>query len=69
MSRMISLKLTFAGPARTVFTDDDCYFSEFSAIIDVIDGKADRAAILSTFQDAADTYKLVRCQTTPKSFR
>lgn len=33
--------------------------SEFSAIIDVIDGKADKSAILSPYEDAVETYKLV----------
>ena len=28
-------------------------------MIDVMDGKADRSAILSTFDDAAETYKFV----------
>ncbi|WVR07063.1 hypothetical protein IAU60_004102 [Kwoniella sp. DSM 27419] len=43
---------------RTVFTDDDCYLSEFSAIIDVIDGTADASVILSSYEDAIESYKL-----------
>ncbi len=51
--------------ARKVFTDDDCYLSEFSALIDVMDGKADSSTILSTFHDAAETYKFVSIDGTP----
>ncbi|WWD17283.1 hypothetical protein CI109_101723 [Kwoniella shandongensis] len=42
----------------TVFTDDDCYYSEVSNLIDVIDGKADKSIILSSYEDAIESYKL-----------
>lgn len=38
---------------------DDCYLSEISALVDVIDGKAPQSAILSTYADALESYKLV----------
>lgn len=38
---------------------DDCYLGEFSTLIDVIDGKTDRSAILSSYDDALESYKLV----------
>ncbi|OCF36826.1 hypothetical protein I316_01422 [Kwoniella heveanensis BCC8398] len=43
---------------KTVFTDDDCYLSEVEAIINVVDGKADRSVILSPYEDAIQTYEL-----------
>ncbi|WVF71483.1 hypothetical protein IAT40_006289 [Kwoniella sp. CBS 6097] len=43
---------------KTVFTDDDCYLSEVEAIIDVVDGKADKSVILSSYEDAIQTYEL-----------
>lgn len=47
-----------AEEVKTVFTGDDCYHSEFQAIIDVIDGQADKSVILSSYADAAESYKL-----------
>ena len=38
--------------------EDDCYLHEISAIVDVIDGGADKSVILSSYQDAIETYKL-----------
>jgi hypothetical protein len=38
---------------------DDCYYTELAAIIDVADGKADRSIILSPYEDAIKTYELV----------
>lgn len=38
---------------------DDCYLSEISALVDVVDGKAPQSAILSTYADALESYKLV----------
>ncbi|GFZ43959.1 hypothetical protein JCM24511_01679 [Saitozyma sp. JCM 24511] len=43
---------------QTIFTDDDCYLSEISALVDVVDGKAPQSAILSTYADALESYKL-----------
>ncbi|WWC62163.1 uncharacterized protein I303_104755 [Kwoniella dejecticola CBS 10117] len=42
---------------RTMFTNDDCYYSEFEAIIDVIDGKSDASVILSPYEDSIKTYE------------
>jgi len=38
---------------------DDCYHSEMQAMINVIDGKADTSTLLSSYADAAESYKLV----------
>ena len=38
---------------------DDCYHSELQAMINVIDGKADSSTLLSSYADAAESYKLV----------
>lgn len=37
---------------------DDCYHSEFSALVDVLEGKIGSEAILSSYADALETYKL-----------
>jgi hypothetical protein len=38
---------------------DDCYHSELQAMINVVDGKADSSTLLSSYADAAESYKLV----------
>jgi hypothetical protein len=38
---------------------DDCYHSELQAMINVIDGKSDSSTLLSSYADAAESYKLV----------
>ncbi|KAK8864421.1 hypothetical protein IAR55_001669 [Kwoniella newhampshirensis] len=43
---------------RTVFTDDDCYYSEISDLVDVIDGTAEKSVILSSYEDAIESYRL-----------
>ncbi|WWC70175.1 uncharacterized protein I206_104123 [Kwoniella pini CBS 10737] len=42
---------------RTIFTNDDCYYSEIEAMIDVIDGKSDKSVILSPYEDSIKTYE------------
>lgn len=37
----------------------DAYNTELKAMVDVIDGKADRSVIRSSYEDAFETYKLV----------
>ena len=39
---------------------DDCYYSEFEALVGLIDGTGSAEAILSSYADAVETYKLVR---------
>ena len=39
---------------------DDCYYSEFEALVGAIDGIGSAEAILSSYADAVETYKLVR---------
>lgn len=39
---------------------DDCYYSEFAALVGVVDGTCERGAILSPYEDAVETYRLVR---------
>lgn len=46
---------------------DDCYFSEISTIVDVIEGRKDKSAILSPFEDAIQSYKLVSTAKDPRS--
>lgn len=38
---------------------DDCYYSEFEALVGVIDGSLHKDRILSDYADAVETYKLV----------
>lgn len=38
---------------------DDCYYSEFEALVGVIDGIKGKEAILSPYEDAVETYRLV----------
>ncbi|GFZ45750.1 hypothetical protein JCM24511_03479 [Saitozyma sp. JCM 24511] len=38
----------------------DAYNTELKAMVDVIDGKADRSVIRSSYEDAFETYKLAR---------
>ena len=38
--------------------DDDCYLSEISTFVDVVEGGLPRESILSTFSDAVESYKL-----------
>jgi hypothetical protein len=38
---------------------DDCYHSELQAMINVVDGKEDSSTLLSSYADAAESYKLV----------
>jgi hypothetical protein len=38
---------------------DDCYYSELQAMINVIDGKSDSSTLLSSYADAVESYKLV----------
>jgi len=48
---------------RIDFNEDDCYNSEFSTLIDILDGKTGPDAILSSYADALETYKLT-CEIT-----
>jgi hypothetical protein len=48
---------------------DDCYHSELQAMINVIDGKADSSILLSSYADAAESYKLVSCLFSSSAFR
>lgn len=43
----------------TADAQDDCYYSEISTMVDVIEGRQERSAILSTFEDAVQSYELV----------
>ena len=45
--------------AATVFSNDDCYLSEAAAIVDAIEGTGPRDAILSSYEDALESYKMV----------
>ncbi|RSH87388.1 hypothetical protein EHS25_003297 [Saitozyma podzolica] len=54
----VAPKLYVRRPVQTIFTDDDCYLSEISALVDVVDGKAPQSVILSTYADALESYKL-----------
>ncbi|KAF8595731.1 hypothetical protein BDV93DRAFT_573854 [Ceratobasidium sp. AG-I] len=44
----------------TKYENDDPFYSEVSSVIDVVEGKADPSAILSSYQDACQTYELTR---------
>lgn len=45
---------------ETKYKKDDPYYTELSTLVDIIDGKHDKSAILTDFTDALETYKLVR---------
>ncbi|EIW70639.1 hypothetical protein TREMEDRAFT_68146 [Tremella mesenterica DSM 1558] len=42
----------------TVFANDDCYYTEVAAVVDAIEGTGPKSAILSTYEDAMESYKM-----------